>query len=41
MSVKHLDKLYLRSLLTVFWKKELNTNKDPANGKWYEKGGTK
>ncbi|NNP76016.1 hypothetical protein A7P54_06200 [Acinetobacter sp. Ac_3412] len=38
MSVKHLDKLYLRSLLTDFWKKELNTNKDPANGKWYEKG---
>ncbi|KAF1025476.1 MAG: hypothetical protein GAK29_01918 [Acinetobacter bereziniae] len=38
MSVKHLDELYFRDLLTKYWKSYLKTKHDPANKKWYTKG---
>lgn len=38
MPLEILKKDTIKKLLTEVWKKDLNTNKDPANGKWYEKG---
>jgi hypothetical protein len=38
MGLQYLDKNLLGQYLTAAWKKNLNTGKDPANGKWYENG---
>lgn len=38
MSLQYLDKNLLGQYLSAAWKKNLNTGKDPANGRWYEDG---
>lgn len=38
MTIKHVNELYFRDLLTKYWKAHLNTKHDPANNKWYTKG---
>src|SRR5262249_16064130 len=38
MSLQFLDKTVIGSYLQAMWKRDLNTGKDPANGKWFENG---
>lgn len=38
MSITIVNVEELKSALTGAWQKDLNTSKDPANGKWYTKG---
>jgi len=37
-SLTYLDPGTFQTMLTNMWKKDLNTNDDPANGKWYTNG---
>ncbi len=41
MALKYLEKATLAPLLSAMWKRHLDTNLDPANGKWYEQGADK
>jgi len=37
-SLSYLDKSQMQAILTKTWQRELNTDQDPANHKWYENG---
>lgn len=41
MALKYLETLQMTPLLTQMWKRQLDTDLDPANGKWLEQGADK